>query len=84
MVGEKTHTHTHTHIYIYIYEVFFNPVNPELGKIQTGQLKYSNLEYLNIPPKELNINKIHGANNIISRKNPIFGHIWIINLFPSC
>ena len=72
--------------YIYVCVcVFFNPVNPEEGTIQTGQLKYSNFEYLNIPGKELNVNKIHRANNIISRKKKtIFGHIRIINLFPSC
>ena len=59
------------YIYIYIY-VFFNPVNPELGTIQLGQIKYSNLEYLDIPGKELNVDKIHRANNIFSRKKTIF------------
>ena len=58
---------------IYI-EVFFNPVNLELGTIQTGQLEYSNLEYLDIPGKEFSVNKILWADNIILRKNPIFGH----------
>ena len=27
---------------------------------------------------------IHGANNIIKKRKTIFGHIRIINLFPSC
>ena len=35
--------------------VFFSPVNPEKGIISSGQLNYSNFEYLNIPGKEFNV-----------------------------
>ena len=45
--------------------VFFNPVNLELGTIQSGKIKYSTFEYLNIPRKVLNVNKIHRANNTV-------------------
>ena len=37
------------YIYIYIYKIFFNPINPLRGKIPSGQINYSNFEYLNIP-----------------------------------
>ena len=39
--------------------------------MEQGKINYSNFEYLNIPGKELNENKIHRANNIISRKENI-------------
>ena len=38
---------------MYIYKVFFISVKPE-----SGPLNYSKLEYLHIPGKELNVNKI--------------------------
>ena len=34
--------------------VFFSPVNPESGIIQSGQLNYPNFKYSKIPAKELN------------------------------
>ena len=43
-------------MYVCMY-VSFNPVNPEEGTIPSGQMNYSNFEYLNIPCKELNVNK---------------------------
>ena len=39
-------------------DVFFSSVNPEQGIIPSGQLNYSNFEYLNIPDKDLNVNVI--------------------------
>ena len=51
--------------------------NLELGTIPSGQLNYSKFEYLNIPGKELNVNDI--TQQIFFQ----FGHIMIINLFPS-
>ena len=63
--------------------LFFNPVNPELGTILSGQINYSNLEYWNIPDKELNVHQF--TEQILFEKNnnkqTIFGHIMIINLF---
>ena len=44
-----------TNTYIYI---FFSPVNPESGIIQSGLLNYSNIEYSNISGKELNVTDI--------------------------
>ena len=38
--------------------VFLCPFNKESGIIQSGQLNYSNFEYLNIPDKELNLTDI--------------------------
>ena len=40
--------------------VFFNPINPELGTIPSGQINYSNLEYSNIPGRKFNVNKFTG------------------------
>ena len=37
--------------------IFFNPGNPEVRIIPSGQINYSNFEYLNIPGSELNLNK---------------------------
>ena len=54
----SVHEENDTHIYQSIYDVFFSPVNPELGIIPSGQLSYSNFEYLNIPCKKLNVNDI--------------------------
>ena len=45
------------YIYIYIYIVFSNPVDLEKETIPSGQMNYSNFEYLNIPGKELNVKK---------------------------
>ena len=41
-----------------MYKLFFSPVSPEQGTIPSGQLNYSNFEYLNIPSKKLNVNNI--------------------------
>ena len=56
------------YIYIYIF-VFFSPVNPESEIIQSGQSKYSNFEYLNIPGKELNVTDI--SSNSLKKQNKI-------------
>ena len=70
------------YIYIYIYIwVLFNLVNTEKGTIPSGQLDYSNFEYLNIPSKECNVKDI--TVQIFLKKKKQFGHIRIINLFPS-
>ena len=44
-------------IYMCVYKVFFNSVNLEQGTIPSGQINYSNFQYLNIPGKEVNVNR---------------------------
>ena len=48
---------------------FFSPVNPKLGIIQSGQLNYSNLEYLNLPGKELNVTDITEQQFFLEKQN---------------
>ena len=50
--------------------------------IPSGELNYSNFEYLNISGKELNVNDI--TEQILLQEKPKFSHFMIINLFPSC
>ena len=69
---------------IYIYKVFFNPVNPEKGTIPSGQINYSNFEYLNISGKELNVNKFTEQIILFQEKKTNKKTIRIINLFLSC
>ena len=54
-----------SYVYIFIY-ILFNPVNPELGTITRKTIKIFKNRILNldIPGKELNVNKIHRANKI--------------------
>ena len=49
--------------------VFFILVNPEWGTILSGQINYSNFEYLNIPGKELNVNKFTEQIILFQEKN---------------
>ena len=63
--------------------VFFSPVNPELGTIPSRQINHSNFEYLDIPGKDLNVNKFPEQIISFQEKKLIFGHMRIINLFPS-
>ena len=72
-------------IYIYIYKTVFNPVNPDLGTIpsRTNKIFENRISNLSNPSQELNVNKIHRANNFLLKKSAI-GHIKIISLFPSC
>ena len=53
------------YVCIHIYIILFNPVNPESGiiPIRTNKEIFKNrILYLNIPGKELNVNRIHWAN----------------------
>ena len=52
-----------------VYKVFFNPINPELGIIQSGQINHSNFEYLNIPGGEPNVNKFTEQIFLFKEKN---------------
>ena len=65
-----------------------NPVNPELGiiPIRTNKIFENRILNLNNPGKELNVNKIHRANNppAKNKKNTIGDIKMIMNLFPSC
>ena len=51
--------------------------------IPSGQIDYTNFEYLNIPGKEFNVNKFTEQMILFQEKKPIIGHIRIIDLFPS-
>ena len=68
----------------------FNPVNVEEGiiPIRTNKIFKNKILNFDIPGKELNVNKIHRANNRPppkkKKKKTTVGHIRIINLFPSC
>ena len=69
--------------------MLFNQVNLESGiiPIRTNKKIFKNrIINLNIPGKELNVNKIHRANKFSQKKKKkaTIGHIRIINLFPSC
>ena len=59
------YTHTHTHIYI-----SFNPVNLEFGTIPSWTNKIFKNRIINLsnPSQELNVNKIHRANNFLLKK----------------
>ena len=54
----------------YIYKILFNPVNLELGTIPSRTNKIFKNRILNLsnPGQELNINKIHRANNFLFKK----------------
>ena len=71
--GEKLFTtivHNNGCIYIYIY-ILYNPVNPELGIIPnwTNKIFKNRILNLNNPDKELNVNKIHRANDFLLKKS---------------
>ena len=79
-----THTHTHTHIYIYRY------VNTHVSNYQYIYIYIYIREQTHIY-ESTHKTYIYICMNIylcvyifFSRKNPIFGHIRIINLFTSC
>ena len=57
-------------------------LNLEEGTIPPGQINYLNFECLNIPGKELNVNKFTDQ-MILSQIKIIFGLIKIISIFPS-
>ena len=72
-------------IYIYIYKILFSPVNPEseIIPISTNKIFKNRILNLNNPGKELNVNKIHRANNFLLKKKQqsvifkiIFFHIY--------
>ena len=80
LLSKYTLFNIYIYIYIYIYIVFFNPVNPEKGTIPSGQSNYPNFEYLNIPGKEINVNKF--TEQILFQEKTKFIHIRIVSLFP--
>ena len=53
-------------MYINIY-ILFNPVNPELGTIpsMTNKIFENRIVNLSNPGQEVNVNKIHIANNFL-------------------
>ena len=63
--------------------VFFIAVNLKKETIPSGQINYSNFEYLIIPGKDLKVND-NPEQIFFQEKKANFGHIRIINLFPSC
>ena len=77
-----------------IYKILFNPVNPELGTIpsRSNKIFKNRMSNLTNPGQELQVNKIHRANNFFlkkkkkkkKKKEKTIGYIKIINLFPSC
>ena len=67
-------SYIYTYIYIYTYLVI-------LQSSKSGEGNSS--IYLNIPGRELNVNKFT-EQIILFQEKTIFGHIRIINLFPSC
>ena len=69
---------------VFVCVILFNPINPEyeIITISTNKIFKIIISHLHNPSKELSVNKIYRANNILFRK-PAFGHIKVINSFPS-
>ena len=62
--------------------MFFNPVNLEWGTIPSGQIDYSNFEYLNIPGKELNVNRFTEQISFQEKKQYSVTFSWNLFYFP--
>ena len=58
------------------------PVQKSLETYWTNKIFKNRILNLNIPDEELNVKKIHKANNF--KKTTTIGHIKIIDLYPSC
>ena len=102
-INAHTHTHTHTrlcvcvYIYIYIYIYIIQCSKSERGNNSNQDKKNIQKRMLNLnnPGKELNVNKIHWANNFFLKNFKIyfnaffcffffFFFFFFLNIYISC